>query len=38
MAYCVIQPSHVYREKGEPSKARDYLPADKQYLVTHGGQ
>ncbi|KAG8747000.1 E2-like enzyme [Ceratobasidium sp. 414] len=21
-------------EKGEPSKARDYLPADKQYLVT----
>ncbi|KAF8514126.1 autophagocytosis associated protein [Gautieria morchelliformis] len=23
-------------EKGEPSKSRDYLPADKQYLVTHG--
>ena len=25
-----------YREKGDPSKARDYLPADKQYLITHG--
>ena len=24
------------REKGDPSKARDYLPADKQYLVTRG--
>lgn len=24
------------REKGDASKARDYLPADKQYLVTHG--
>ncbi|KAI4526875.1 autophagocytosis associated protein [Schizophyllum commune] len=23
-------------EKGDPSKARDYLPADKQYLITHG--
>ncbi|GBE80587.1 autophagocytosis associated protein [Sparassis latifolia] len=23
-------------EKGDTSKARDYLPADKQYLVTHG--
>ncbi|EPQ57008.1 hypothetical protein GLOTRDRAFT_73506 [Gloeophyllum trabeum ATCC 11539] len=23
-------------EKGDPSKARDYLPADKQYLVTRG--
>lgn len=24
------------REKGDSSKARDYLPADKQYLVTRG--
>jgi ubiquitin-like-conjugating enzyme ATG3 len=24
------------REKGDPSKAKDYLPADKQYLVTRG--
>ena len=24
------------RERGDASKARDYLPADKQYLVTHG--
>lgn len=24
------------REKGDPSKARDYLPADKQYLLTRG--
>ncbi|KAJ7282893.1 putative E2-like enzyme [Mycena rebaudengoi] len=23
-------------EKGDPSKAKDYLPADKQYLVTRG--
>ncbi|KAI0744096.1 autophagocytosis associated protein [Daedaleopsis nitida] len=23
-------------EKGDPSKARDYLPADKQYLLTRG--
>lgn len=26
----------VYREGGDPSKARDYLPSDKQYLITHG--
>lgn len=25
-----------FREKGEASKARDFLPADKQYLVTRG--
>ena len=24
------------REKGEASKARDYLPSDKQYLITRG--
>jgi ubiquitin-like-conjugating enzyme ATG3 len=24
------------REKGDPSKAREFLPADKQYLVTRG--
>lgn len=24
------------REKGDPAKARDYLPADKQYLLTRG--
>ncbi|EEB88261.1 hypothetical protein MPER_14002, partial [Moniliophthora perniciosa FA553] len=23
-------------EKGDTSKARDYLPADKQYLITRG--
>ncbi len=26
------------REKGESSKAKDYLPADRQYLVTRGGR
>lgn len=26
----------LYREKGDASKARDYLPADKQYLLTRG--
>lgn len=25
-----------YREKGDASKAREYLPADKQYLLTRG--
>lgn len=25
-----------FREKGDASKARDYLPAEKQYLVTRG--
>lgn len=28
--------SLCYREKGDASKARDFLPADKQYLVTRG--
>lgn len=28
--------THDYREAGEASRARDYLPADKQYLVTRG--
>lgn len=27
---------HSSREKGDASKVRDYLPADKQYLVTRG--
>lgn len=27
-----------YREKGEPSRARDFLPLDKQYLVTRNGE
>lgn len=26
------------REKGEPSRARDFLPPDKQYLVTRNGE
>jgi ubiquitin-like-conjugating enzyme ATG3 len=26
----------VFREKGDASKTRDFLPADKQYLVTRG--
>ncbi len=26
----------MHREKGDASKARDYLPADKQYLLTRG--
>lgn len=26
----------IYREKGDATKARDYLLPDKQYLVTHG--
>lgn len=26
----------IHREKGDPSKVRDYLPADKQYLLTRG--
>ena len=25
-------------ESGEPSKRRDYLPADKQYLVSRNGE
>lgn len=25
-----------HREKGDPSKGRDYLPGDKQYLATRG--
>jgi ubiquitin-like-conjugating enzyme ATG3 len=27
---------HSIREKGDASKAREYLPADKQYLLTRG--
>lgn len=27
---------YILREKGDASKTRDYLPADKQYLVTRG--
>ena len=27
---------HTDREKGDASKARDYLPAEKQYLLTRG--
>lgn len=26
------------REKGESSRARDFLPPDKQYLVTRNGE
>lgn len=26
----------IHREKGDASKAREYLPADKQYLLTRG--
>lgn len=26
------------RESGDPAKARAYFPADKQYLVTRGGE
>ena len=26
----------IYREKGDASKTRDFLPSDKQYLVTYG--
>jgi ubiquitin-like-conjugating enzyme ATG3 len=37
VACCVLQSFTVYREKGESSKTRDYLPDSKQYLVTHGG-
>lgn len=28
----------LYREKGDSAKARDFLPADKQYLITRNGQ
>lgn len=39
-APALVRPSHslslALREKGDASKARDYLPADKQYLVTRG--
>jgi hypothetical protein len=27
----------IFREIGDPSKARSYFPMDKQYLVTRGG-
>jgi hypothetical protein len=27
----------IFREKGDSSKARDFLPADKQYLITRNG-
>lgn len=27
----------VYRARGDASRARDYLPADKQYLITRNG-
>jgi hypothetical protein len=27
----------MIREKGDSSKARDFLPADKQYLITRNG-
>ena len=30
--------TQLHREKGDASKARDYLPADRQYLVTRGGE
>lgn len=30
--------SHACREAGEPGKARNYFPQDKQYLVTRGGE
>lgn len=26
------------REKGEQGKQKEYLPADKQYLLTRGGE
>jgi hypothetical protein len=26
------------REGGDPSKRRDYLPADKQFLITRNGK
>ena len=29
---------HAYRQKGEPGKSRDFLPPDKQYLVTRNGE
>jgi ubiquitin-like-conjugating enzyme ATG3 len=33
---CVILIAADAREKGDSSKARDYLPAEKQYLITRG--
>ena len=33
---CPLTRSARRREKGDASKARDYLPADKQYLLTRG--
>jgi hypothetical protein len=30
--------SYACREAGEPGKARNYFPQDKQYLVTRGGE
>jgi ubiquitin-like-conjugating enzyme ATG3 len=34
--YLRLLTSSTCREKGDASKVRDYLPADKQYLVTRG--
>lgn len=28
----------ISREKGDPSRTRDFLPADKQYLITRNGE
>jgi hypothetical protein len=32
------RPADRVREKGDASRARDFLPADKQYLITRNGQ
>lgn len=34
--YYSLSHLHGYREKGDQSKLRDFLPADKQYLITRG--
>ena len=35
---CLVEKTDlfIYREKGDASKTRDFLPSDKQYLVTRG--
>jgi hypothetical protein len=34
----VDESSPPHREKGDPSRTRDFLPADKQYLITRNGE
>jgi hypothetical protein len=36
--YIYIPNFELIRQKGEPGRTRDFLPVDKQYLVTRNGE